>query len=232
MGLFSSFIESVTGGIADVVGAVAGGVTQVLGAAAPIIQTVAPLAAPLLGQFIGGRQQLDFLRLQQATPGGGAGAVAASNALTPRTNIGFLGNQLTGANPITRAQIFPPFDTSRLPSRPQFGLIELLQALLPQFQFPQTTSFRQQGFGASVSPGFRPFTPSFRSGQLGTQGQFFPGVSQGFAPQVPGVATPFVGGQAGPLSPASQAIFNEITQRTPAQFGFGRAFSPSGGFGF
>jgi len=188
VGLFSSFISSVTGGISDIVGAVAGGASQLLGAAAPIIQTVAPLAAPILSQFLGGRQQLDLARLQQQGLAGGAGgsqAVARANLLQPRSNIGFAGNQLPGANPITRAQFFPPFDPFRLPSRPVFGAIQRQNAQFPQFQFPQTTSFRQQGFGASLSPGFRPFQPSFRSGQFGTQGQFVPGVSQGFAPQFP-----------------------------------------------
>lgn len=208
MGLFSSFIESVTGGISSVVGAVAGGVTSILGAAAPIIQTIAPLAAPIVGGFFQSQQQQQLLQLLMQQ--GGASGVAAGNLLQQQQAVGTVGSQVTSANPISRAQFFPPFDVNRLPSRPVFGAIQTQLARFPQFQFPQTTSFRQQGFGAAVSPGFRPFTPSFRSGQLGTQGQFVPGIAQGFDPRL--------GGQfARPPAPVRP---------------FGAVFNRFGGFGF
>lgn len=216
MGLFSSFVETLTGGISDVIGAVAGGVSQVAKVAAPIVQTIAPLAAPIFSQFLAGSQQQQLLQLQLGQ--GGSGAIAAANQLTPRTPIGFQGNQVPGANPIARAAFFPPFDQSRLPSRPVFGAFQQQLAQFPQFQPPQTTSFRQQGFGAPVAPSFRPFTPSFRSGQLGTQGQFFPGVSQGFDPR-------FGGQQFAPQRPAQPVGFGGFG-------GFGRFFSAGGGFNF
>lgn len=169
---------------------------------APIVSIVSPIAGGALA--LGG----GILGPQPSTAGGAAAVVRQNIAAPQCPPPGFQGARSPAANPITRAAIFPPFDTSRLPARPVFGAIQTQLAQQPQFQFPQTTSFRQQGFGASVSPSFRPFAPSFRSGIPGVQGQFFPGVSQGFAPAF--------------AQPQFQA----------AGFGGGGVFNRFGGFGF
>ncbi len=175
MGLFSSFkraISSVTTNISRVIS----DIPAVVEAVAPIaVGILAPQLAPLLGGALGGLTQ----------PPASAGAVAAQTfARTGGCPVpGILGNPNPFANPQARAAIFPGFNTSALPARPFFGFQQTLRAQFPQPQFPQTTSFNQQAFGGSVAPQFRPFTPSFRSGQPGFSGQFQPGVSAGFNPQ-------------------------------------------------
>lgn len=150
-----------------------------------IAEDVAPVVLPAVGVVGGGLLLRGILGAQPPTAGG-SGAIVQQNLARPGCpSPGFVGSMSPAANPITRAAITPGFDVNRLPARPQFGLLQTLLAQLQAGQppVPQTTSFRQQGFGQAVSPSFRPFTPSFRSGQPGVQGQFVPGVSQGFAPQ-------------------------------------------------
>lgn len=170
-----------------------------------IAEDVAPVVVPALG-IAGGIAGAAFLARgilgPQPPSAGGSGAIVQQNLARPGCPpAGFVGAKQPGANPITRAALTPGFDVNRLPARPRFGFLQTLRAQLQAFQppVPQTTSFRQQGFGQAVSPSFRPFTPSFRSGQLGVQGQFVPGVSQGFAPQfAPAVrAAPRFGGFGG-----------------------------------
>lgn len=149
-------------------------VSKFTGTLAKGVSSLAQIAAPFVGAGIGG-----FLAQQLApgVEGQGTAAVVRSNlAMRGSCPIpGLAGNRTPSANPITRAAISPGFDLSRIPARPLQALFGGLQR--PQFQ--QTTSFRQQAFGASVGPSFRPFTPSFRSGQLGSTGQFQPGIARG-----------------------------------------------------
>lgn len=152
-----------------------------------IAEDVAPVVVPLVAGAIGGVAGVALAGALFPPPSaGGSAAVVQANLGRPGCpSAGIVGSNAPFANPITRAAISPGFDVNRLPARPVFGAIQQLIAQQPQFLFPQTTSFRQQGFGQAVSPSFRPFTPSFRTGQPGVQGQFVPGVSQGFAPQFP-----------------------------------------------
>jgi len=175
MGLFSS-IKSAIEGVVTNVARVVSDVPAVIEAAAPIaLAAFAPQIAPLVGQFFGGA----------TFPSQAPGAVAqASFAQTGGCPIsGVLGNPNPFANPLARAAISPGFNIGAFPARPAFGLQQMANAFFPQPQFPQTTSFNQAGFGSSVAPQFRPFAPSFRSGQFGFSGQFQPGISQGLAPQ-------------------------------------------------
>jgi len=175
MGLFSS-ISSAFKSVVSNVSRVISDIPAVVEAVAPIaLQAFAPGLAPILGGVLGGLTQ----------PPTSAGAVAAQTfARTGGCPIpGVLGNPNPFANPQARAAIFPGFNTGALPARPFFGALQTLRGQFPQPQFPQTTSFNQQAFGGSVAPQFRPFVPSFRSGQPGFSGQFQPGISTGFNPQ-------------------------------------------------
>ncbi len=157
-------------------------VTRVVSDIPAVVEAVAPIAlqafAPQLAPFLGGLAQ---------PPSANAGVVAQQTfARTGGCPVpGILGNPNPFANPLARAAISPGFNTAALPARPQFGLQQILAGLFPQPQFPQTTSFSQASFGSSVAPQFRPFAPSFRSGQFGFSGQFQPGISTGLAPQFP-----------------------------------------------
>jgi len=142
-----------------------------------------------------------------------------------------MGAQSPFANPIARAQFFPPFNPATIPARPLQAQNAQLEALLAQlFQSQQTTSFNQGAFGQSVGPSFRPFAPSFRSGQFGFSGGFRPGISQGLAVSA---ADPF-GRQ--PQQQQFDPVFQQIISRTPQQFGFAaqprvQQFGGFGGFG-
>jgi len=207
-----------------------------------IAKTVVPLAVPLIGAGFAGFALSRFLPKLLAggppmgaegltTGAGGAFAVAAANQARPFPGLGVLGSQFAAANPLTRAFSSPGFQQGTLPARPAVGRNALIQQLLALLQGPpqQTTSFNQQAFGASVSPSFRPFAPSFRSGQAGFGGPFRPGISRGLAVSA---ADPF-GRQ--PVSQAFDPVFQQIISRTPQQFGFRQprvqAFGGFGGFG-
>jgi len=156
-----------------------------------VVEDVAPIAVPLaLGVLTGGvgalaagviPQLLGGLTQPPSAPGAVAQQTFARTGGCPTPGI--LGNPNPFANPLARAAIFPGFNTAALPARPLFGALQTLRAQFPQPTFPQTTSFNQQAFGGSVAPQFRPFAPSFRSGQPGFSGQFQPGISAGFNPQ-------------------------------------------------
>jgi len=147
---------------------------------ATAITPLARIAAPIIGQAIQARAGAGLLAQR------GASAVGQAALLDRRPAFGVMGSQSPFANPIARAQFFPPFNPATIPARPLQAQNAQLQALLAQlFQSQQTTSFNQGAFGQSVGPSFRPFAPSFRSGQFGQSGQFRPGISQGLAPQFP-----------------------------------------------
>jgi len=172
MGLFSSisrFVEKIAGTAGGLISTVASAITP-----------LARIAAPIIGQAIQARAGGGLLAQR------GASAVGAAALLDRRPPLGVMGAQSPFANPIARAQFFPPFNPATIPARPLQGQNAQLQALLAQlFQSQQTTSFNQGAFGQSVGPSFRPFAPSFRSGQFGQSGQFRPGISRGLAPQFP-----------------------------------------------
>jgi len=141
-----------------------------------------------------------------------------------RPPLGVLGSQSPFANPIARAQFFPPFNPATIPARPLQAENARLTALIQQLlggQAPQTTSFNQGAFGSTIGPGFRPFAPSFRSGQVGFSGGFRPGISRGLAPQF-----------QQPFQPQFQPQFQQQFQ-APRQFGGfgGGGFGGFGGFG-
>lgn len=174
MGLFSSlsrFVSKIAGTAGSLVSTVATAITPLARIAAPIVSQV--IAAKTGGLLGGGAR--------------GASAVGQFAQMQQRPPLGFLGSQSPFANPIARAQFFPAFNPATIPARPQ----TFQNALLAQLQqqqfggFGQTTSFNQSGFGQSVGPSFRPFAPSFRSGQFGFSGEFRPGFSRGLAPQFP-----------------------------------------------
>ena len=167
MGLFKKIFRSVKRIARDVVSV-----------AAPVISAVAPIAFPGIGGLLAGF-------LPQPSPAGGSQAVVAARGIVPpQCNApGVLGGRFS---PIFNAALNPPFNPATLPARPFFGQQQILRQ---QFQaqtvpFAQTTSFNQGAFGASVGPSFRPFAPSFRSGQVGVSGAFTPGLSRGLAPQL------------------------------------------------
>ncbi len=197
MGLISSITRAVQGVVTNV--------SRVISDIPAVIEAVAPIAlqafAPQIAPFLGGLAQ---------PPSPNPGVVAQQTfARTGGCPVpGILGNPNPFANPQARAAIFPGFNVDALPARPQFGLNALLANLFGQPRV-QTTSFNQGAFGASVAPQFRPFTPSFRSGQPGISGQFQPGISTGLAPQF------------------QQPQFQQPQFARP-QFGFGGF----GGFGF
>jgi len=209
MGLFS--------GISSVISSIGGAVSGIVTAAAPIAISAI---------------QAKFGGLSAA---GGAGAVGLAALQGGRPPLGVLGAQSPFANPIARAQFFPPFNPATIPARPLQGQNALIQQLLALLQGPvqQTTSFNQGAFGATVAPGFRPFSPSFRSGQFGSSGGFQPGISRGLAPQrfQPQFQQQF--------QPQFQPQFQQQFQ-APRQFqrfgGFGGGgfggFGRFGGFGF
>lgn len=204
MGLFSS--------ISSAFKRVVTNVTRVIEDVPAVVEAVAPIAlaalAPQLAPLFGGLAQ---------PPAANAGVVAQQTfARTGGCPVpGILGNPNPFANPQARAAIFPGFNTAALPARPAFGLQQILNNLFPQPQFPQTTSFNQAAFGASVAPQFRPFAPSFRSGQQGFSGQFQPGISTGLAPQFA----------------QQQFVQPQFAQQQFAQPRFG-GFGGFGGFGF
>lgn len=191
MGLFSSFVKSLTKPL-----------TSVLGALAPVVQAAAPILtaiAPAAGAFFGGTLSstlsspaLAGVSAINPTPPLGIGlagqrgvnAVVGAGATNPSCSPGVFG---TGgfSNPMARAAVFPGFNTSALPARPLFGFNQQQAFFNPQQQFPQTTSFSTPNFGQSVAPSFRPFTPSFRSGMPSPGLNFQPGISigSGFQPQ-------------------------------------------------
>jgi len=155
-------------------------------------KALVPTIVPLIGAGFLGAGLGRFLQSQTAAPpmevltagAGGSLAVRAANQTRTCPPIGFAGNQVSSANPIFRAANFPAFNPATIPSRPLQAQNSLIQQLLASLQGPrqQTTSFNQSAFGATVSPSFRPFTPSFRSGQAGISGEFRPGISRGLAP--------------------------------------------------
>jgi len=204
MGLFSSISSAFKSVVANVT---------------RVVEDVAPIAVPLLLGGIGAAvipKLLGGLATPTAAPGAVAQATFAQTGGCPTPGI--LGNPNPFANPLARAALSPGFNTAALPARPAFGIQQILASLFPQPAFPQTTSFNQASFGASVAPQFRPFAPSFRSGQFGFSGQFQPGFATGLAPgnvfgpgqfaaaqqaqgvfggRIPGVVQPGVGGFSG-----------------------------------
>lgn len=229
MGLFSSFTRAIGG----LVGDVAGGVATIFRGAAPLVRAATPIAIAAIQARTGGG-----IAALAGGAGRGSQAVGQFAALNRRPPLGVQGSQSPFANPIARAQFFPAFNPATIPARPLAGQNALIQQLLALLQAPPVppTSFNQQSFGQTVAPGFRPFTPSFRSGQFGFSGGFQPGISRGFDPRFA-------------PAPTFDPVFQEIISRTPQQFGFappppppprvrgfggfGRfgGFSPSGGFG-
>lgn len=167
MGLFSSISRSIKRVVSDVVG---------------VASALAPIALPFLAPGIGGL--LGGLLGGPSAAGGSQAVIAARGIVPPQCNApGVLGGRFS---PIFNAALNPPFNPATLPSRPLFGQqqIALQQFKAQSVPFPQTTSFNQGAFGASVGPSFRPFAPSFRSGQVGVSGGFTPGLSRGLAPQL------------------------------------------------
>jgi len=237
VGLFSSISRAI-GGITERVGGlfttVTGAVGGLAGALTPLVQAAAPIASQFISARFGGLGGLGGQR--------GAGAVTASAFAPQRPPIGVLGAQSRFANPIARAQLFPPFDPSRLPARPAFGFSQLQRAFNPPPRFPQTTAFNQGAFGGTVGPSFRPFAPSFRSGQFGFSGQFQPGFQAGLPGQFPQQQFGFPGFQQQQFpQPFQQQQFRQpfqqqqfLPQPRVQQFGgfggFG-GFSRFGGFG-
>lgn len=181
MGLFKSFFKTITGAVESIGGTIGGLVESIgtgLGRAAPAISAAAPIISAAIAAKTGGA-------LGGFGGAGGATAVVAAQGAAPVTcnAPGVLGGRFS---PIQNAAVNPPFNPFSLPARPFFGQQQIqLQQLQAQSQaFPQTTSFNQGAFGSSVGPSFRPFSPSFRSGQIGASGQFTPGLSRGLAPQL------------------------------------------------
>jgi len=183
MGLFKSFRRLVTGTIESIGGTIGGLVESVgtaVGRAAPAIRAAAPIAQSFIAARTGG-----LLAGTPPSAAGGAQAVIAAQGIVPAQcpAPGVLGSRFS---PISNAAVNPAFNPNTLPARPFFGAAQIAQQ---QFQtlsvpFPQTTSFNQGAFGASVGPSFRPFAPSFRSGQVGVSGPFTPGISRGLDPQL------------------------------------------------
>jgi len=201
MGLFSKIFTNISRVVADV---------------APIVAAIAPIVAPGIGTVIGG--VLGGLTQPPTSAGAVAQQTFARTGGCPTP--GFLGNPNPFANPQARAAIFPGFNTAALPARPLFGAQQTFNAQFRQPPFPQTTSFNQQAFGGSVAPQFRPFAPSFRSGQPGFSGRFQPGVSAGFNPQFA-------------QFPQQQFAQQQFAQPQFAQPQFARPrFGGFGGFGF
>jgi len=195
-------------------------ISRFIGKVATAITPLARIAAPVLQSFISARTG-GLL----AGPGArGAGAVGQVAQLQQRPPLGFLGSQSPFANPIARAQFFPAFNPATIPARPlTFQNAQIAAFQQQQFGgFGQATSFNQGGFGQSVGPSFRPFSPSFRSGQLGFSGQFRPGFSRGLAPQFPQQF------QQQQFAPQFQQQFAQ--PRVPSFGGFG-GFGRFGGFG-
>ncbi len=192
MGLFSSLssaletvVGAVTGGVSQIIGATGGAI----GAAAPAITAAAPILQAAIAARTGGLV---------GSPAGGAGAVVGSQIqrapLQCPFQPGVMGNA-PGSSPIANAALRMPFNQFALPARPVFGQQQIINTQLQGFlpQAPQTTSFNQGSFGQPVGPTFRPFAPSFRSGQSGFSGPFTPGISQGLAPGFGGVFNAFGG---------------------------------------
>jgi len=132
-------------------------ISSVFEAAAPLIQAAAPIAGAVLAAKF-------------APALGILGGVAGAPPVTSSNPVGFAGSCTPGANPITRAATSPGFNTTSLPSRPFQGFNAAQTQVQQANPVPQTTSFNQGAFGFSVSPTFRPFTPSFRSGQPSASG--------------------------------------------------------------
>lgn len=169
MGL-SSFLSKTIGSLSQ-------GVATIFSAAAPLVTAIAPIAISAIQARAGGAFGQAVLAGGIPTGPGGAAQIAQSNfAAQTSCRVPGVAGSAPGANPITRAFISPGFDVRRIPARP------LTPRFTQRIQFQQTTSFNQAAFGGSVAPTFRPFTPSFRSGQIGFSGQFQPGISRGFAP--------------------------------------------------
>jgi len=148
--------------------------------------------------------------------GGGSQAVVASNFATAGgcPAPGFQGNRSPFANPIFRNATSVGFNTATIPARPQVAQNALLEAIGRLFAGPtqQTTSFNQGAFGATVAPSFRPFAPSFRSGQQGFSGPFMPGISQGLAPRSIG----FEGSLPGPDPRLTSSLLRRFSAPAPA----------------
>ena len=182
MGLFSSLTRVVTRIVGSVGGAIGGIVESAgtaLGRAAPAISAAAPIAIAA----IRARSPAALIPRPPSAAGGSTAVIAAQGIVPPQCNApGVLGGRFS---PISNAAVNPPFNPFTLPSRPFFGQQQILEQQLKAqtAPFPQTTSFNQGAFGATVGPAFRPFAPSFRSGQVGVSGPFTPGFSRGLAPQ-------------------------------------------------
>jgi len=193
MGLFSSIKRNISRALSDV---------RDIGKA--LVPTLVPLA---LGGIAGFGLSRFLPKLLAGGPpmgaelgAGGVGAVVQANLQRFRPPIGFLGNQVSSANPLFRAATSPGFNVNALPARPDQGRNALIAQLLQLLQGPaqQTTSFNQGALGATVAPSFRPFASSFRAGGFGFSGGFRPGFSRGLAPQFPQqFAQPRVGGFGG-----------------------------------
>jgi len=187
--------------------------------AAPILAPLALgaggfFAARFLSNRFGGGGGGGLAGILGGAGGGGSQAVVASNFATAGgcPAPGFQGNRSPFANPIFRNATSVGFNPNVLPARPQVAqnsqLAQLLQLLAGPTQ--QTTSFNQGAFGATVAPSFRPFSPSFRSGQVGFSGGFTPGISQGLAPRfltrAPQLALP----APAPVAPAEPTLIDRL----------------------
>lgn len=227
MGLFKDIISVVSGGLfasPKVLGGVSKFVAPFLQAAQPLLQAAQPFIQQAIaiktGGLLGG--------FGGAGGAGGAAAVGQFAQLGQRPPLGFLGAQSPFANPIARAQFFPPFNPATIPARPlTFQNFQRSAFQQQQFGgFGQTTSFNQGAFGQTVGPSFRPFASSFRSGGFGFSGGFRPGFSRSLAPQFPQQFAPQF--QQQQFAPQFQQQFAQ--PRVSGFGGFG-GFGRFGGFG-
>ncbi len=233
MGLFSSigrFLGSaVTGLVTPLVGAI-GGVVQ---AAAPLLTTLAPIAGGLI-QGAGGLQGLfggepGVLGAVPSSAGGAAAVAQQRVAKGGQIPAGFVGTP--GFGPISNAALFPAFNPSQLPARPQFGLSQLLQSQIPRPPPFQTTAFNQiNRLGAPLGPTFRPFQPSGFTGRgspgFGPAGAQPFGQVAGFPPQPTFGARSVIPAGIFPQPPGGP----QFAQQFAPQFA-PRGFGGFGGFG-
>jgi len=247
MGLFSSIGRALSSAVSSIVDPLVGAVGGVLSTAvtslAPALTAIAPIAGGLISGA-GGLQGLfggapGVLGSAPSSAGGAAAVAQQRFARGGAIPAGFVGTP--GFGPITNAALFPAFNPSQLPSRPQFGLSQLFQSQIPRPPPFQTTAFNQfNRLGAPLGPTFRPFQPSGFTGRgspgFGPSGAQPFGQTAGFPPQPAfGAAQSVIPAGIFPQPPGQPQFAQQFTRPAPSfgggfGGGFGRGFG-GGGFG-